>query len=406
MTRPSAQETPRSSTLTILMWAASLTLVMALSMWPYDFDPTAGNPKAWRAFWQSWGWRSHRGDIAANFVLFVPVGVLAVVSVAASRAGKRIAVTLAFSLAVAIAAQIAQIYLPSRAATFVDVTWNAVGLLVGSALGLVVRTRRLYAFGLLRTLWLLPAGIVGLWLTYRLAPFVPSIDLQLVKDNLKPILLQPRVTVAGVFVSAAAWTTVAMLLRDAWVHRQGDLWLVPFVASTFVAEAFIIASDGINADNVIGASVAAVLWFTALRWLPRPSPIVWGVLAVAVVVDGLWPFQFATRPVYEFQWFPFRGILGGSMLYNLTAILGKLFFYTALAYTGWRAVNSWTMSAVVGAILLGCVEWFQRYQSGHVPEITDPIILVTAALICARFAEWNRPELSPSQSTQASDSES
>lgn len=387
------------------MWAASLAVVLALSTWPYDFDPTAGNASAWRAFWQSWGWVSHRGDIAANFALFVPVGALALASVPASGAVARIAATLAFSLAVAVAAQIAQVYLPSRAATFVDVAWNAVGLLVGGVLGFGVRTRNRNAYGLLSKFWLLPAGIVALWLTYRLAPFVPSLDFQLVKDNLKPLMLQPHFTVAGIFVNVAGWTTVAMLLRDAWIRGQGDLYLLPLVGATFATEAFIVASDGVSADNIIGAVVAVILWFAALRWLPRPGPVVWAILAVAVAVDGLWPFQFAVQPVYEFQWFPFRGILGGSMLYNLSAILGKLFLYTALAYTGWRVVNSWTVSAVSGASLLGCVEWFQRYQTGHVPEITDPVILVAAALVCARFAEWSRPERPANRSGKAAAAE-
>jgi len=371
-----------------ILWVAALVVVVLLSTWPFNFQNVPADDAAWIAFRDSWGWDSHRGDIAGNVALFVPVGLIGLAAASATKFRPvRVVAMLAVSLAVAVAAQVAQLYLPSRSATLVDVAWNTVGLLAGCGVALLLRMHGTFARGGLADLRLLPAAIVAVWLAYRLAPFVPSVDLQLIKDNLKPLLLHPAPTVPATLGDLAAWLTVAILLRHALPGRRGDLLMPLLAAGTLVAEVLIVFRDGISANNVGGAAAAIVAWFALLRWLPRPAPLVFVALAAAVVLSGLWPFQFSRSDPAPFHWLPFRGILGGSMWVNVLALLEKTFFYAALAYTGWLAFRSWILSAGLGAAVVAAVEGLQRLQSGHVAELTDPLLVVLACLLFAALGD-------------------
>ena len=379
---------PHATGRLLSLWVAALAVVVFLSTWPFNFQSAPAGDAPWTAFWDSWGWDSHRGDIAGNIALFVPVGLIGLAAASATTLRPvRIVGMLAVSLVMAVAAQVAQLYLPSRSATLVDVAWNTVGLLAGCSVALPLRVHGTFARGGLADLRLLPAGIVAVWLAYRLAPFVPSIDLQLIKDNLKPLLLHPAPSVPGTLGDLAAWLTVALLLRHALPGHRGDLLMPLLAAGTLVAEVLIVFRDGISANNVGGAAAAIVAWFALLRWLPRPAPVVFVALAAAVVLSGLWPFQFSRSDSAPFHWLPFRGILGGSMWANVLALLEKTFFYAALAYTGWLAFRSWILSACLGAAVVTAVEGLQRLQSGHVAELTDPLLVALACLLFAALAE-------------------
>lgn len=377
-------ERKRSQVFT-LIWLVCLGTVCALSTWPFNFTAPDASGDAWTSLWRSWGLASSRGDIAGNLALFVPVGVFGLVGLASPLGLRRIVLVLALSMLVAVAAQAAQIYLPSRSATLVDVIWNGIGLILGTFLAFLIRRCSASSYWGFQDLRMLPFVIICIWLAYRLAPFIPSIDFQLIKDNLKPLLLQPNLTISGIVGNTAAWAVVALLLRDVWRHGRGDLWLLPLAGATFAIEALVVARDGVSADNVGGVLFAVVIWFAMFRWLPRPAALVWFLLSGAIIVDGLWPFSFTVQDPSTFYWFPLRGILGGSMWLNVQVILEKTFLYTALAYLGWRTTKSWALSAVIGAILLASVEWLQRLQDGHVSEVTDPLLLVIAALVSRSF---------------------
>jgi len=365
------------------LWALALAGVIFLSLWPFTIDPSRADATAWSALWRSWGWRTSRGDIAGNVSLFVPVGVLTAL---AAAMGRRVAAMMALGaigLGVAVGVQAAQLYIPARDATMVDVVWNAVGLALGTVAGAAVAAGVPERGHNRADVRILPLLIIGAWLAYRLAPFVPAIDWQLIKDNLKPALLHPRLRWTDVVSDAAAWLAVAFLLTTATPRGRLDLALPLLVVAVFGAEVLIVYRDGVSAANLAGAVLAVVLWLGLVRWLPGAAWLIALILIGRVVLDGLWPFAFREAPVAAFQWLPFRGILGGSMWLNLLALLEKAFVYAALAYAGGLAVRSWPVVAIAGAAMLAGVEWLQRYQPGHVPEITDPLLLILAATACA-----------------------
>ena len=81
----------------------------------------------------------------------------------------------------------------------------------------------------------IPAILLVSWVSYRLMPFVPGIDLQLLKDSLKPLLLQPQISVLDTFHDFSAWLAVFLLAATAAPGQRTDRWVmaaIPVIFST------------------------------------------------------------------------------------------------------------------------------------------------------------------------------
>lgn len=361
------------------LWILSLASTVFLSVWPFRFDPALATDAAVSAFVESWGWRTHRGDAAGNLLLFTPVGLLAVAATAVGGARRRCAALLALSLGVAVSVQVVQLVVPGRDASLIDVTWNALGLAVGAATG-AAGVRLLGGRGVFGAEWrVVPLLLIATWLAYRLAPFIPSMDWQLIKDNLKPLLLSGQPEWSRVALHTGAWLAIGALLATVSDRRRLDWALPALVLGTLAAETLIVMRDGVSLAAVLGGGIGAAVWLGGVRWIRAAMPVAWLALAATIVVDGLAPFTGVAYPPGTFYWVPFAGILGGSMWANALVVLEKVFLYGSLAVLGEHATGSWRVSALSGGGLLFAIEWLQRYQAGHVSEVTDPLMLLMIA---------------------------
>lgn len=389
----------------VLLWSASLATVIFLSLWPFNFDPALATGDAWVALANSWGWMTNRGDVAGNFALFVPVGVFGMLALKPLPGPARATAVVAVSFVIAVGAQAGQVIVPARSASMVDVVWNMAGLMPGIALGLAPWETMIRGFRLDQRLRLLPWLILSAWIGYRLAPFLPSIDAQLIIDNLKPLLLYPELEAHRIASNAGAWLAAGYLMRAGDADGRLDRLLPLLMAAVLGAEVIIAHRDGVSAANVLGALVALGLWFGLARHLLRPALLVLAALALVVALNGLWPFVFETAAVKSFQWMPFAGVLGGSMWLNVLALTEKVFLYSAAAFALHDLIGSWRLSAVVaGAYVLG-IEVLQCYQPGHVPEITDAVLVLLAcaagaALSSHKADDWRVSQVRAAASTR------
>lgn len=382
-----SSHTPSSRGLTGL-WALTLVIIALLSVWPFEFQPRLATARAWGAFIDSFGWWTSLGDAAANVLLFTPTGFLAGLTVVPMPVRRGIAIFTVLtvsSLSLATAFQAAQITLPSRDATLVDTVWNTAGFTAGALTSLSLA--RLYRMrsGSLRSLRPIPIGLVALWLGYRLAPFVPARDIETITGNLAP-LLRAEFAVASFAAQTAAWTAVAFLLRDASPSRTWDRWLPVMMMGVFTWEALVIQRDGVSLADVSAAALALVTWFGGLHKIDRPAPWVLLGLLAGIVCVSLWPFQFTDQALQPFYWRPFIGILYGDMWSNTLSVLWKSFAYGALVYLAWRVTQSWVTATAGAMIATGAVEWLQRFQQSHVPEITDPLLTLLAGIVASVLA--------------------
>jgi VanZ family protein len=376
-----------------LLWLGSLAGVLFLSLWPFRFRPDLATEAAWAEFAVSWGWQTRPGDAVGNIMLFVPVGILGMLALWRLPRLQRAAIVAAASFAIAVAGQAVQIVVPARTATLVDVTWNMVGLLPGMVLGLAPWHASPITASLRARLQVLPWLILSIWVVYRLVPFLPSLDWQLVKDNLKQLWFDPMLEPPDVVIFAAAWLAAGYLMQAGDAQRRLDLLLPLLMAVVMGLELVIVHGGGLSADNLAGGLLALGLWFGLMRRRERPAMLVWPALAAAIAVNGLWPFAFAPRPVASFHWLPFAGMLGWSMWFNLLAVTYKLYLYCAACFALCEVTRSWRTTALLAASYVFAIELLQCYQPRHVPEITDPLVVLLACLVGAAFTP-TRPQAS------------
>ncbi len=362
----------------MILWLGFLLVIILGSLYPFTFSTQDATPEAWDALWNSWGWRTSRGDIAGNVLLFVPAGFLGMM---AHRKGPyilRACIVCLIAFVVAAGVQVVQVYLP-RSATMVDVTWNMVGMLPGLLFFLLPWEQAARRLNLRLDLNVVAVSLIGSYMLYRLWPLLPTIDLSEVKDSLKPLLVDPVFSIEGLITNTAAWTGIAWLMRRADVSGRLD-WLLPvLIGGCFLGEIMVV-NNTVSLNNVAGAGAALVIWFVALRHLPgRLSALAVALVFTAgIVTDALAPFEFGAPG--EFAWMPFSGMLGGSMMANTYSVIDKAFLYGTLVFL-WAAVLGSTLIAAlpVAGLLLG-LEWTQRTLPGRTAEVTDAVLALAAAL--------------------------
>ncbi|MGI9333910.1 MAG: VanZ family protein, partial [Gammaproteobacteria bacterium] len=288
----------------------------------YPFDVNMGAPVDWRAFATTLGTDLSRADLLANVILFVPLGFFAAAGWRAGSGGAyawswtKALVVVALSLVFAAALQVLQLYLPSRDPNLQDACWNLLGTLLGMALARLLMARTFamtpgVGRGSTEHYWV-TAGLAVSWAAYRLSPFVPSFDVQSLKDGLKPltaVLLSGRPADAitsgyaggfELYRDVVLWSAFTWLAVHSFVRPPRDvhlLWLVPalFAAELMVVDNVLFPSD------VLGAVLALVLWFAWFRRSAGDVSILVLALLSVIVVDGLSPFELRGE-IGPFNW--------------------------------------------------------------------------------------------------------
>ena len=345
-------------------------LIVYGSLYPFNFHPAP--PGAWRAFLATWDVLTNRGDVLSNVLLFVPFGYLGMLAL-----GRR-AWLVVSALVLATAVQVLQVYLPGRDANLQDVFWNMLGVALGIGLARVARLQRPLAGqgrepGVNTALLL-----IGCWLAYRLMPFVPSIDWQLWKDSLKPLLLYPRFSWIGLLHDVAAWAVVACLWPQVVRGRKAGLWLLALVGGVFFLEVLIV-HNAVSLTNVLGALLGVGLWQLWLKRMASGQVVLILLLASSLLLSGLAPFHLRGY-LGEFYWLPFHGFLGGSMMINISVLFEKGFFYGALIHLLHRQSGRFAFAVVCAFLLMLLIEVGQLFVSGHTAEITDPLLVLLIAM--------------------------
>ena len=340
------------------------------SLYPFNFH--AASAGIWAEFFASWRAFTGRGDALSNILLFAPFGYFGMLVFG------RKAWLLVAALLLAVGVQVLQVYLPGRDANLQDVAWNMLGVAFGAGLTLLPWLRfsasgNACGRGVSATLLL-----IGCWLAYRLMPFVPSLDWQLWKDSLKPLLLHPQFSPIGLLHDAVAWAAVACLWPQVCRCRKAGLWLLLLVGGVFALEV-VIVKNSVSVTNVLGALLGVGLWWL---WLGRGHSgrvVLALLLMLSLLLSGLAPFQWRTGPG-DFHWLPFHGFLAGSMMINISVVFEKGFFYGALILLLQQESGRFRFAVVTALLLTLFIEIGQLFVYGHTAEITDPLLVLLIAM--------------------------
>ena len=328
------------------------------------------------------------GDMGINLVLFMPFGFLGVRAMRSpflpdfySLVVTICCVPLAFGL------QFLQIMIPSRVPSLLDTLLNVLGCGLAATLGAATRFRFFWGKRKLEHWKSIPLFLALSWLGYLLAPFVPSPDLGIIKDSLKPLLLHPELSVTPLLVHLAGWTLFAYALFE---HRDQSLktWQLALIMLGASCAQILIVKNAITLSQLMGAMGALMLW-TRFRHRSDQTQtrLLFGLLLLTVSLRALSPFEFVHTARNDFQWLPFIGFLTGSRLINLHMLFQKIFFYGLTIFFLERSGTSTRMTVLLCFTWITLIEIAQLWYIQHTPETTDMIIVLATALMIKKYGQ-------------------
>ncbi|HEX4617690.1 MAG TPA: VanZ family protein [Stellaceae bacterium] len=368
----------------LIATAIIVAVILYGSLYPFTFYRPEGGVGPLQHLVQSWAETPGRGDFISNIFFYLPLGFFGSLAVAGSgRTLPRILlVTLAGGL-LSTTMELAQYYIAVRVSAADDVYAN----LIGTALGAIVGN---FAGGYF--LWLpfrgiianrVPSLLLGLWLAYRLYPYVPVIDLHKYWDALKPVVFHLRPTGYDLFRYTAIWLTVGSLIEALGGRRRGWLLFPLFIAAVLAAKVVIVGKT-LSAAEIGGAAIALAVWLMlAISVGARLRVTATALLFSAyIVAERLEPFQFSAYG-RAFGWIPFRSFLYGSVEVNITSFLEKAFLYGALIWLLEKSGLRSGASTILVAVMLFAASWAETYLPGRSAEITDALMALLIGVIIA-----------------------
>jgi VanZ family protein len=360
-------------------------------------------------------------DLAANVLLGAPVGILMVWSgLAGSGLLTRLVLVLLLDGAVASAVEVAQVFLPGRTASLIDVIAQVIGA-VGAAIvthALLAGAERPAGPRLASALHRRPAlagllVVVAVLVADALYPFAVTLDVSTVWDNLKagtwrPLAsfgrrFWPDLLVEKALAYAAAAGLARATLRAVPVPAAPLLaWLgTTALAIGLEAGKLMIVGRAPNVDYVLLAAAGGLLGVTLLPVLARlpivrdhgPALLVAGAVAL-LIYEELTPFAVIASAtalpgrIARIEWVPFTSYYGADVQSALFDLAKKVGLGAAL---GAAMRHAWPRPRLGLVLLLGALlEAAQVLQPVHTPAVTDALMIYVGALVGARLVARHR----------------
>ena len=235
--------TPRSS----IPWltATVVALILYGSLYPFNLKTDAPDGLFGALSQLSWA-RAGRGDRISNVLLYLPLGFCLYLWLS-ERLRRGLSVTMATVLGtlLSLAIEVAQVYVSKRVPSLADLALNSGGTLLGAIGGM--------GWAALSHLMHMPARaekqrrdpgaalLIGLWLAWRFAPFVPQLDLGKLKAALRP-LFNPTFDFITVLIFLTCWLVVNQAVA-ALVSRARRLETLLLLMAAVLIGRLIVASQ-------------------------------------------------------------------------------------------------------------------------------------------------------------------
>jgi VanZ family protein len=370
--------------------AASLLAVIAFliafgSLYPFSFSLESAEALAGSGFLPRAG--TTRSDVAANVLLYVPLGAC-LAWLLAPRVGGMLAALAAtlIGAALSFAIETAQLYETRRVASLADFACNTAGAFAGACLALAIaRTRRnldrsRFA-GLLRHP--VAAALLFSWVGYRLAPFAPALDPAEWATAFAPLLASGTFAVFAFLAHAVAWLA---LLQVCDRLAPGRATAIAACAMAVVLAGRVVFADmALEREELAGMAAALALARPLARLTrARAAWLLAAALFLLVAWAGLWPFDFRLAPD-RFAFLPFGESLTQYRATNLPDMFLRCFNNGALVWLLAQAGRTVLAATSLGAGAVFAVELLQTWLPGQTAEITDPLLAVCAGGLIAVF---------------------
>lgn len=233
----------------MFFWAIAVFIVYG-SLFPFDFQPTS---KSFQSFLAEWHLFTNRADAVDNFFLFVPLGAALHAGFKSAR-GRWIAAVFSV-LVLGVGIQLVQLYLPSRTASVSDFAWNSLGLLTGFLVATWVWRvigGRLSPGSLAHDYFAMQ--LVALWFFYESFPFVPTLDVSLLREHVKSVVFAPPFDAMRLLQHGLAATLASMALARVSWFKSPTLGLALVGGVAFFLEVFV-AYGSLRRETLLGMAL-------------------------------------------------------------------------------------------------------------------------------------------------------
>jgi VanZ family protein len=365
----------------------ALLLVIALilygCLYPFRFHPLPADP--WTTFWSSWPvalTRSAARDGLVNVVLYVPLGLFAFLAFERIRGfWLRFLATLVLALVLSTGIEFLQLMDWGRTSSACDVLCNIAGAALGAAIG------RFYAAWISRVILSTHHSLAGapsaslllcLWFGYALFPLFPSLSVYSAQLELRHLLAGLTFSPYDTIFAFTEWLAVAALLRRILGQPKVRVWMS--VLLLLLPARLVFFHRPPTLGEFCGAVLAFLCWNWWLwRW-SRPAVLLSCLLVAGIVIQELMPFRFNHQP-QPFSWMPFAAFINTAPDSGAVIFFRKGFWYGGAVWALHESGCAFLGSALALALLLGLLEFAQRYLPGRTPEISDSLIVLVLSLL-------------------------
>ena len=331
--------------------------------------------------------RTTRSDIAANVLLYLPLGA-SIAWLLAARLGGMLAVVAATvaGAVLALAIEWLQLYETRRVASLADVTYNTIGAAAGAFVALAIASthRGLRASALAGALrHPVAAALLVSWIGYRLAPFTPVLDPGKWVAAFAPLATSDWWTPGAILPHAIAWLVLVLACERLAAGRARTTATVAMVV--VLAGRVLFAGLAFEPAELAGMALALALAGLLLRMpIERAASILAAALVVLIAIQGLSPFDFQIAQD-RFALVPFGESLTRYRATNLTDIFLRCYGSGALVWLLARSGLTVIPATVLGAGIIFSIELLQTWLPGQTADITDPLLAVAAGGLIAVF---------------------
>jgi len=320
-------------------------------------------------------WKSGISDAIANIFLFIPFG-MALLYVLNDRSLKTILGLLALTFVYAYFIQFCQIWTPERIPYGGDAMWN----LVGSFFGIMIFATSGNVFKSINIVggWNrnLPLIVVACFIIIDLQPFIPTFDMDTIKNNLKAVMTSQGLSTIEV-LSHTLFYFIPLTLWQFYLRDTNGPLKALFLLFAVISSQLFIVDSGINNNTIIGA-VIALFASGILKNSVTTKTLLYCVTAL-IIFNALNTFEY--RGSVAFNWIPFKPALSGNTLVNIFAMLEKSLFYCLFFYLSSREKIKHSQATIILSLIVFTLEVVQRDIKGVTPDITENIVVLLAAYL-------------------------
>ncbi|MDB5976032.1 MAG: VanZ family protein [Nevskia sp.] len=362
--------------------AATVAFIVYGSLFPFDFV-SPGLPID--SFFAEYHVFANRSDALDNFFLFVPLGIG--LAVAFRRPAARSAAALMAILVLAIGIQLVQLYLPSRVASAADAFWNTVGMGAGFLIAARVRhALRAQLVGHEAGGDLFAAGLLLLWLLYESFPFVPTLDIGLLREHVKGAVFAPTFELMRLVQHALAAALAGIAAARVGLLRRPARGVIALAALALTLEV-LVPYGSLRRETLIGIALGLGGGYLAAQWRrDRGASIAFALALAAYLITVLTPYRGQAADA-GFTFTPFSHVLWHGAVNDVPPAAFEALAIGALMWSGMAAAPRLRAQPILWSaavlLLLAALEWVRVAVAGFHGDTTAlamAIVLAPAAV--------------------------